>query len=70
MAKHRHYSPPISRFLVSALYHEAKQRKIPMTKLTDDLLRNALQGSTGLEMATNLTTADQTHDHPRLAQAA
>ena len=35
MAKHRHYSPSLSRFLVKVLYHEAKARKLPMTKLTD-----------------------------------
>ena len=33
MTKARHYSPRISRFLVGVLYHEAKSRRIPMTKL-------------------------------------
>ena len=58
MARPRHYSPQLSRFLVSVLYHEAKRRKIPMTKLTDDLLRQALQGSPGWTQATNLTVAE------------
>ena len=42
MAKSRHYTPKISRFLVSVLYHEAKTQKIPMTKLADKLLERAL----------------------------
>jgi hypothetical protein len=47
----KHYSPKINRFLISALYHEAKARKIPMTRLTDDLLRQSLQGSEGWRIA-------------------
>lgn len=42
MARPKHYSPQISRFLVSVLYFEAKARKIPMTKLTEELLKQAL----------------------------
>ncbi len=40
----KHYSPRISRFLVSVLYHEARKRKVPMTRLTDELLRHQLSG--------------------------
>lgn len=46
MPRPRHYSPQISRFLVSVLYHEARRRKMPMTKLTDHLLRQSLNGLT------------------------
>lgn len=53
MAKHRHYSPAIGRFLVCALYHEARDRGIPMTKLVDELLRVALLGSVGWQKAKN-----------------
>jgi len=71
MARPRHYSPQLSRFLVSVLYHQAKHRKIPMTKLTDELLQNALRGSPGWIRATTLTLAE---DSPKavsaLAQAA
>jgi hypothetical protein len=42
MPHQRHYSPRVCRFLVSVLYHEAKRRNIPMTKLTDELLRQQL----------------------------
>ena len=44
MPKIRYYSPRISRFLVSVLYHEAQRRQVPMTKLTDELLRQQLIG--------------------------
>lgn len=43
MARNRHYSPRIERDLVGLLYHEAKARSVPMTKLVDDLLRPALK---------------------------
>jgi hypothetical protein len=39
----KHYTPPLSRFLVCALYHEAKQRRIPMTRLANDLIELALK---------------------------
>ena len=71
MARPRHYSPQLSRFLVSVLYHQAKHRKIPMTKLTDELLQNALRGSPGWIQATTLTLAeDTTKEVTVLAQAA
>ncbi len=54
MAKPRHYSPVISRFIVSVLYHEAKHRKVPMTQLTDELLFDALRDSQGWQTAISL----------------
>jgi hypothetical protein len=41
----KYYSPPIKRFLVAVLYHEARKRKQPMTVLTNSLLESALRGS-------------------------
>ena len=38
MARSTHYTPPLSRFIVCALYHEAKARRIPMTQLANDLM--------------------------------
>lgn len=71
MSRPRHYSPQLSRFLVSVLYHQAKHRKIPMTKLTDELLQNALRGSPGWIQATTLTLAeDSPKEVPMHAQAA
>jgi hypothetical protein len=53
----KHYSPRISRFLVSVLYHEAKHRRTPMTKLTDELLHKQLVGTVGWEKAQGLRVA-------------
>lgn len=45
MARNRHYSPVIDRFLVSVLYFDAKHNGVPMTRRVDELLRDALMGS-------------------------
>ena len=59
MAKpNRYYSPCVSRFLVSVLYHEARRRKLPMTKLIDELLRQQLVGSVGWEKAQEVRVAE------------
>jgi hypothetical protein len=36
---------------VRALYHEAKHRRLPMTRLTNQLLAVALQGTVGWKLA-------------------
>ena len=66
MAQNRHYSPAIDRFLVCALYHEARERGMPMTKLVNELLKAALLGSAGWQKARNqLPIREFTHrDHP------
>ena len=69
MARPQHYSPVISRFLVSVLYHQAKHQKVPMTKLVDDLLTQALRGSSGWATATDLKALDES-THLALPQAA
>ena len=46
-----HYTPPLSRFLVCALYHEAKQRRIPMTQLANSLVEAGLKESPGWKQA-------------------
>ena len=58
MPRPRHYSPQLSRFMVSVLYHEAKARKIPMTRLTDDLLRQSLTDSEGWRQVESLRVAE------------
>ena len=60
MAQARYYSPQISRFLVSVLYHEARRRQIPMTRLTDELLRQQLSGCESWEKAQSLRIAEDT----------
>jgi hypothetical protein len=51
MARPKHYSPAIHRFLVSVLYHEAKGRKVPMTVLTNQILQDGLIGTDGWKKA-------------------
>ena len=45
MPRSTHYTPPLSRFIVCALYHEARQRRIPMTQLANDLVEAGLKES-------------------------
>jgi len=64
MPQSRHYSPRISRFLVSVLYHEARRRQIPMTKLTDELLRQQLVGSESWELVLETKIAEEASPYP------
>jgi len=47
----KHYTPPLSRFIVCALYHEAKVRGIPMTQLANNLVEVGLKESPGWQKA-------------------
>ena len=51
MARPHHYSPAIERFLVSVLYHEARHRKMPMTRLANQILKEELAKSVGWQLA-------------------
>ena len=51
MSKFKHYTPPLPRFTVCALYHAAKEKRIPMTKLANELVLAGLAGSEGLKKA-------------------
>jgi len=51
MARPHHYSPAIERFLVSFLYHEARHRKMPMTRLANQILKEQLAASAGWQLA-------------------
>ena len=51
MPRPTHYSPCIRRSVVCALYHEARSRRQPMTRLVDELLTGALQGTHGWQIA-------------------
>ena len=59
MAQAMYYTPQVSRFVVSVLYHEAKRRQIPMTRLTDELLRRQLSGCESWETAQSLRIAEE-----------
>ena len=43
MARSRHYSPQLDRPLITALYHAAMVRCIPMTRLASSLVREGLE---------------------------
>ena len=43
MAHSRYYSPRLERPLITALYHAAKARRIPMTRFASSLVREGLQ---------------------------
>jgi hypothetical protein len=47
MARSTHYTPPLNRFNVCALYHEARQRRITMTQLANNLIEAGLKDSAG-----------------------
>ena len=64
MPRPKHYSPQLSRFMVSVLYHEAQARKMPMTKLTDILLRRSLVDSEGWQKTESLRLAEEPTTRP------
>jgi hypothetical protein len=43
MPKFKHYSPQLSREVVSRLYHRAKAERMPMTKLVNRIIEQALK---------------------------
>jgi hypothetical protein len=49
MPKFKHYSPQLSRALVSRLYHIAKAERMPMTKLVNRIIEQALENKTQIE---------------------
>jgi hypothetical protein len=51
MARSTHYTPPLSPFLLCALYHQAKQLGIPMTHLANNLVEAGLKDSIGWHKA-------------------
>ena len=56
----RHYSPQLDRFLVCALYHEAKRRRKPMTRLANELVTQALRDTEGWRDAETAPNRPQT----------
>ena len=47
MGKKAHYSPEIRRFIVKALYYEARERHTNMTELTNRILQDSLARTRG-----------------------
>ena len=61
MARPSHYSPTIRREVVSRLYQERVRRGIPMTRLVDEILTDALKNtgtSRVMETPQNTTEGD------------
>jgi len=66
--RQRYYVPAISLPIVKALYHEAKRRGIPMTRLADELLSGVLKDTPGWCMAKEANgerQAQKRQDRPR-----
>ena len=57
MPRPRHYSPEIRLPLVRVLYHEARHRGIPMTRLVNALLEEKLTGTHGWQHVQSLPDA-------------
>lgn len=47
----KHYTPPLTRFIVCALYRESKARGIPMTRLANELMETGLHDTPGWKQA-------------------
>jgi post-segregation antitoxin (ccd killing protein) len=58
MARPTHYVPAIDRFLVKVVFHEARRRGIPMTRLVRSLLGDALRGTAAWRTAEAETAAE------------
>jgi predicted DNA-binding ribbon-helix-helix protein len=63
MAHSRYYSPRLERPLISALYHAAKARRIPMTRLASSLVR---EGRATRNIPSSLPTARAPGSMPAL----
>ncbi len=61
MGRPSHYSPAIRRQIVTLLYYERVRRGIPMTRLVDEILTDALKGTESwrvMEAQQNTPTGD------------
>ena len=62
MARAKHYVPEVSKHLVKVLYFEGKRRKMPMTRLLDLILTNALIATPGWKIAESELSASKDKD--------
>jgi len=70
MSRPAHYVPAVSSFIIKAMWHEARHRRMPMTRLVDELLREALRGTRGWQLAEAETAAVQQPVAPADRKAA
>lgn len=59
MARANYYVPEVSRHLVKVLYFEGKRRKMPITRLVDEILTAALIATPGWEIAKSELSASK-----------
>ena len=67
MPSSKHYTPALKRFLVTALYHQAKLEHIPMTLLVNRIVEQSLQGSEGWKRALQQNSGNPITTPSRLA---
>ena len=68
MAQSRHYSPRLERPLITALYHAAKARRIPMTRLASSLVREGLERIADPTSSEPAFVREEPHTSPQPAQ--
>ena len=61
--RNKHYTPSLSRFLVRALYHEAKAQNLPMTRLANQIVEAGLRGTGGWQKAQEHESAGEGQYH-------
>jgi len=65
MARATHYVPEVSKHLVKVLYFEGKRRKMPMTRLLDLILTNALIAPPGWKIAESALSTSNDKDRSK-----
>lgn len=65
MAHAKWYSPQLRRDLVSRLYHHAKAEKLPMTRLANRLLDEAMARLPQMDSANSLRVAEESITTPK-----
>ncbi len=68
MAHSRYYSPRLERPLISALYHAAKARRIPMTRFASSLVREGLERIADSMSSETSFVREEPHTPPQPAQ--
>ncbi|MDR3403239.1 MAG: hypothetical protein P4L99_12150 [Chthoniobacter sp.] len=59
MPRAKWYSPQLRRDLVTRLYFRAKAERVPMTRLVDRLIEEALAGTGAVHKDTTLRAAEE-----------
>jgi len=68
MAQSRYYSPRLERPLITALYHAAKARRIPMTRFASSLVREGLERLAEPADSENASVREEPHQLPQSVQ--